>query len=478
MSIFSSVSKSFKATVSFIKAGYDVANTTARNKNYYATAKNLSGDDVASPAVRSTLRNRARYEYRNNTYLQAMLNGRASDVVGRGARLQLNMPNDEQLAEKIERTWIGWSRAVNFAEKLKLAEKEVGVAGEAFLVLSNNPKINHPIKLDITLVEAERVTSTSNTAKLLNPKYIDGILFDDIGNPVSYDILNENPGSTLATDATASTTYKASMVYHWFDKDRPSLHRGVPAITPGLQLFGFLRRYTQSVVLASETAADNAYTLEASTTDAELITEGLPFETLPLEAGTMTVMPFGYKAAQMKPEQPTNNYPDFKRSLIVEIGRSFGLPAHVSLGDSSGYNYASGRLDKQEYYKLVIGRQTRVELTILDGIFFNHWLKEASLIPSLFSLSPLKAEEMRTFGVNEWYWDGSEHVDPVKEANAQDTRLLNRMTTYKAEYAKMGKDYREAFQQIAEENKLMDELGITVEDVQIDQTEVVDEEEK
>ena len=60
-----------------------------------------------------------------------------------------------------------------------------------------------------------------------------------------------------------------------------------------------------------------------------------------------------------------------------------------------------------------------------------------------------------------WFWDGHEHVDPSKEANAQQTRLKSRTTTLAAEYAKQGKDWETELRQIAKEEKLMEELGIS-----------------
>lgn len=59
-----------------------------------------------------------------------------------------------------------------------------------------------------------------------------------------------------------------------------------------------------------------------------------------------------------------------------------------------------------------------------------------------------------------WFWDGQEHVDPAKEANAQEKRLLNKTTTLATEYARQGKDWETELRQIAKERTLMKELGI------------------
>jgi capsid protein len=61
-----------------------------------------------------------------------------------------------------------------------------------------------------------------------------------------------------------------------------------------------------------------------------------------------------------------------------------------------------------------------------------------------------------------WVWDGKEHVDPAKEANAAETRLRTHTTTLAAEYAKAGKQWDVELRQRAEEVALMRELGLFV----------------
>jgi len=62
---------------------------------------------------------------------------------------------------------------------------------------------------------------------------------------------------------------------------------------------------------------------------------------------------------------------------------------------------------------------------------------------------------------HQWFWDGHEHVDPAKEANAQATRLSNHTTTLAYEYARQGRDWESELQQRAKEVVLMRELGLT-----------------
>jgi capsid protein len=64
---------------------------------------------------------------------------------------------------------------------------------------------------------------------------------------------------------------------------------------------------------------------------------------------------------------------------------------------------------------------------------------------------------------HQWFWDGHEHVDPLKEANAQAQRLASNTTTLASEYAKQGKDWETELRQRAKEVALMKELGLPIE---------------
>jgi capsid protein len=64
---------------------------------------------------------------------------------------------------------------------------------------------------------------------------------------------------------------------------------------------------------------------------------------------------------------------------------------------------------------------------------------------------------------HQWFFDGAEHVDPAKEANAQKTRLESNTTTLAAEYARQGKDWETELSQRAKEKQFMADLGLLTE---------------
>jgi capsid protein len=66
-----------------------------------------------------------------------------------------------------------------------------------------------------------------------------------------------------------------------------------------------------------------------------------------------------------------------------------------------------------------------------------------------------------------WFWDGTSHVDPQKEARAQGLRLKNNVTNLAIEYSTQGKDWEVEIRQRSREKKLMRELGLTDDDVNL-----------
>ena len=132
--------------------------------------------------------------------------------------------------------------------------------GESFAMLTANPAVDSPVKLDVRLVEADRVTSPD----LAGGNAVDGIRFDAWGNPAVYHVLREHPGGTDLRAINDADPVPAQGMLHWFRADRPGQHRGVSELTAALPLFAQLRRYTLAVLGAAETAADFAAVMLAA----------------------------------------------------------------------------------------------------------------------------------------------------------------------------------------------------------------------
>ena len=437
-----------------IRARFDAATTTPDNARHWANADGLSADASASADVRRTLRNRARYEVANNSYARGIVLTLANDCVGTGPRLQM-LGNQSEFNRQIEQAFVLWAREIDLAAKLRAMRMAKATDGEAFGMLALNPALESPVKLDLRLIEADRITDPSFHTP--QPRTVDGIEFDPYGNPIRYAVLREHPREMgIYTSVGAFDRVPGDAILHWFRIDRPGQHRGIPEITPALPLFAQLRRYTLAVIGAAETAADFAAVLYTNAPASGEAASVEPMDVVRLEKRMATVLPDGWQLGQIKAEQPGTTYGEFKREILNEIARCLNMPFNVAAGNSSGYNYASGRLDHQTYFKSIRVEQSDCDRTVLDPLFAA-WIKELRLIEGF--AWPEYDESLP----HQWFWDGTEHVDPAKEANAQGTRLTNHTTTLAAEYARQGKDWENELRQRAKEHALIQELGLEIE---------------
>ncbi|MEW6199160.1 MAG: phage portal protein [Planctomycetota bacterium] len=452
-----------------VRGKYDAAQTTPDNRKHWASADHLSPNVAASPSVRRILRSRARYEVANNSYAKGIVLTLANYVVGTGPRLQM-LTDDPDANRIVEKEFSRWAKAVGLAHKLRAMRVGQCESGECFGLLTSNPGVGRasppasvPVTLDLRLIEADQVASPWREPGVRGldalANIVDGIAFDEFGNPVAYTVLRRHPGDNTAfrNSGTEFDVLPAESVIHLFRPERPGQSRGIPEITPALPLFAQLRRYTLAVIAAAESAANIAVLMKTSAPPGGEAAEVEPMTEMEFAPNMAVFTPEGWEPSQIKAEQPATTYDMFKREILNEIARCLNMPFNIAAGNSSGYNYASGRLDHQAFFKAIRIDQAYLADAVLDRVL-NAWLNEAVLIEGYLPQS-LRTRDAEF--PHQWFWDGFEHVDPAKEASAQATRLASSTTTLAAEYAKQGLDWESELRQRGREVALLRDLGLT-----------------
>ena len=422
-------------------ARYDAAKRTQENANLWLDVDSLSAAAANDPAVRKTLRERARYERANNTYCKAMIRAVANEIVGPEVQVQLG---DTDLAEQAEMDFSKWARKIHLWSKMRTMCSAKLTDGEGFAVMFTNPKVDHDIKLDLALVECDRVESWFTSINKENE--IDGIRFDEYGNPLAYRMLRHHPGDHRALkDMNKGDWVARDFVCHYFTKERPEQVRGVSEITPALNLFGLLRRYTMAVLTSAEVGASQSGIMETTLLPDQAAAElSDPITIIETERNGIMSLPEGWTFKQLKAEQPSDKYPDFKAEIIKEIARTLNMPEAIASGSSAGYNYASGRLDFQAFDRMIdIERDDLVD-EVLDRLW-SSWLEEYKARRGLSDEQVVELEN------HKWLFVRRGHVDPNKEASADDIRFSNGTLTKAAYYAQYGKDSKTEFKQLIAE---------------------------
>lgn len=430
---------------------YDASMHSPELHRHFKNADTLDPQHSITPDGRITISSRARYEEQNNGYCHRVLRILCADTIGRGVRINIRTA-DIRKKDAIKERWDAWAKDIKLRSKLETARRTKAVDGECFLVLNKNMKFDS-LPLDLHLIEPCDIKSGLMPTLTYHDngqvKHYDGISFDQYGNPISYRYFYSQN-----FEAEKYTDIPERYVIHYAYRTRPKQIRGVSELASTVFNYNDMRRYSKAVVKAAEIAADMSFVCSTDIVDEDIDEADKPHigDIMSINRGGGIFLPQGYKATQMKPEQPTATYSDFIRAQVRECAGSFGMPLNVALGDSSGYNYASGRLDHQSYHKLIRDERTEIEEVILARLWQIFKSFDSMLNPSDYS-DPVKVT---------WMWDSFGHVDPVKEATAQATRLRNMTSNISIELAADGRDFDEIAENRAEEIQRMKELGLPI----------------
>lgn len=446
-----------------MRASVEAVKLSDENRRHWVNSDALSADAAFDPATRAIARNRSRYETLNNCYAKGSVRSGSNDMIGTGPRLQLINPRGDQ-ARKIEQSYQRWSDEVHHAIHLRILQKSYLRDGGAFGVFDTAEDLRHPVKLYIRWLEDDHCQTPWNMVN--DETMVDGIQFDRLGRPVRYWFLQAHPGGLHFSLTALRGKYfsvPAKNVLHWYPKDRFGQHRGIPDMTPALPIFSQLRRLTLATLTAAEFAACIAGVMKTvkpeqdPLSDPQGPSDAVPvptFELIEMVRGALLTLPDGYEASQMASEHPNSTYDSFKRELLNEVGRSVGQPLNVVSGNSSLYNFSSGRLDHLPYQRGQKIDRNDLRILVQDRVLMT-WAEEAILADEACRGAP-PVEEWR-WG---WNWDGFDSIDQNKDAQADDMRLKNGTQTYAETYAAHGQDWEEQLRQIAEEKKKFEELGL------------------
>lgn len=429
-----------------IQATFDAARTSTDMANYWANADSLDADSAHSTQVRRTLVQRSRYEAANNGYTDGMLQTHSDFLVGTGPTLRMQTRNS-QFNSLIEYRWKTWSRACQLRRKLWCMTHARIQDGESFAILRNNSRIGDQVDLDLVLVETEMCHTP--TIPVYREGYIDGIRFDEFGNPVYYDILPHHPGGQFSWTALEPVRVPAKYVMHWFTMRRPGQHRGVPEFRSTLNTGGSARRWREATLAAAEVAADYAAIIKTNQTPdgADPVS---PLTTVDFDKRMMTALPMGWDVQQLKAEQPTASYDQFHRALVNEQARPLSMPQNLAMCDSSGYNFASGKLDHGTYFLKLDREREDCQDTVLDPLF-REWFRRARLIYGLTGDG--------TPPEHTWDWPQYPVADVVSQAQARKINLSTGVSSPSTVCAEDGVDWEDHIVQMA------NDYGVSVEEM-------------
>jgi capsid protein len=387
-----------------------------------ATWDKVTGNSINADAEMylSTLRNRCIHAASVNPDIRDVIHTHATDCVGgRGPVLQVDTNNTEY-AKAYEAAWNQWwampDRCGQLAgpDMVKLWFKQLWPIG-AFLIHlweGYEPRADDdesPIKLRLQNISPLRLSTPLGLSALPavegTSETILGITYDENGRPSVYHIqVGADPNSVQM----GWKKLPAKDVIHGFERDEAGQGVGIPLLAAVLQDAADMREYDKQVLDAARSAADTGVVFHTNHPDAPYIEVDAAVD---IERRQMVNAPPGWDPFQLKPEQPSTGYVEYRRERKRAIGGPVGMPLMIIEHNSSDHNYAAARFDDQGYRAGNTAKQCWIERVALERIR-KRFEKQATLA----RLIPSKAPDDVTF---RWNWPVKRHVDALKETLAE-----------------------------------------------------------
>ena len=484
MSYISSLAKLSKDRLSdFVHAGRNDEIKRLRSlvqASYYAATSespsmdfSFAGSESINDALKTdlnTLRNRIRYELRQNGPAKGMLKTYANSCVSTGPTLSIESP-DKAWNERTERAFHNWSDQAGYTcnqslgELLHLYVRQFFIAGEFFNIYKSDKTSANPVKLKLLPIRPDRVASPFT----VDNNSFSGITMKD-GKPFSYSILKNTGISSGLNQAVGDyATEAVDNVSHIFVYDEPEQIRGEPWLAAGLPDLHKKRRYDEARVAAAIVAAKFAVYITAKAD--EIAPEDiLPEGVIELNDGAATILPAGYDISSFAGNQPNPGATDFRRQMIADAGAAAGMSSNAANNDSGNSSFASARYDDVGF-----SLEQGVTRGIISNRFLNivasKWQKEA-IAAQVIGKAP---EEYRYI----WRWPmAGRHTDPLKAANANKTRLETGEATLPTLWAEQGVDKEKGRAELLDDIDWFEDNGLIHPLVAQDEPEIEDNQNK
>ena len=446
-----------------MNAYVDVSYITEENAEHWSWARSGDANTNLDMKKRIDSRRRARYETQNNNFLLGLTETVATDTIGPGPILEMQT-EDKDRNRQIERDWKSWAAATDLHNKLWTMIKTKLVDGEVFGLLIFREAVDHFVKLDLQVLEADQCGNPLGVPD--DAAIYDGIRQDNFGMPIEYHFYDRHPFSLHSFPFGGHLQgdwYAPNRVIHLFKAGRPGQLRGVTELAAALPIAAIWRRYLLATLLAAENVASISMAMKTNTS-ADIDFQPIdPLTTFNWPRNQLLTLPEGWDPFQVKAEQPVDTFAEFEKCIKLDMARSVGVPATIALLNSAEHNYSSARVDQIPYIRTIdTTRANQVELRGLERIF-NLWIRFYADGGSVFDIS---SDDVRREFPHRWGWTPHQAIDEEKRANALETMWNMGHVSDDDVLFSMGKDPETHYEQLKIQNKRRIELGMPIPGVQ------------
>jgi lambda family phage portal protein len=417
-----------------------------------------------------------------------------------------NIEVDHELVKLVESMWSVYSNSKHVSNN---SQNDIhGIATQVMIntLLCGDCLIIRRIKngiVKLQVIDGRNVTG-GTIENNSNNTIIDGVEINKNGEHVAYHILTENNTNNKVTNniriraKDSKGNSQAWLVYA--NNSRISQVRGVSAICSIIQKLDQLSSYAENEVIASEVNSKLATVIEhteqsdginplvgrsllrgininkgnnagnvnngsSNNTNNNEIDNTTRENILKLTNGLLINLPTGKSMKSFDTKRPNINFQMFLDTNAKYIFASQSIPYEVALMlFSNNFSASRGALKMFELTLKVMRKNI-----VIDGVYkptFKTFflLENLKNNISVNNFDKLRQNEIDVNALNRCRFISPPipHVDPLKEVNAVVEKINNNLSTREEGMEELGSstDFDNTIERIANENKLMEELGI------------------
>jgi lambda family phage portal protein len=398
------------------------------------------------------------------------------------------------LAAEAENCWLDASGQLTFTGMVRLIVGAFVYTGEV-LATCEWIKDGRPFNTAIQLVSPDRLSNPDGIADDRTLRR--GVKKNARGKPIGYYIRQGHPQewydnkSLLWSYIPAEKPWGRKQVIHIIEPQQVDQTRGIAEMVAALKHARMTKKFSEITLQNAVINASYAAAIESELPNAEIITamgggeDGYQkalaqYMTMLTDylGGSENVQIDGAKIPHFFPGTKLSLKPmgtpggvgsDFEASLLRKVAASLNV-SYEELSRDIGRASYSGLKAAIAMTGRSMGARKRMVADRFANIVYSLWVEEEIAAKNL----PLPPGRNRT----DFYRDngmakaaytrcsfvgsGRGQIDELKETQAAMLRVKAGLSTYEEECAKLGKDWREVFEQLAREQKMIQSLGIPI----------------
>ncbi|MCM3567860.1 phage portal protein [Neobacillus mesonae] len=439
------------------------------------------------------LRERSRDLYMGAPLATGALKTVRTNVIGAGLKLNaqidyeylgMTLEEADDWETKVEREFSLWADSINcdaqrmnnFYELQQLAFLSWLMSGDCFALLPIIPRAEMPYDIRVHLIEADRVCNPDyNIDSIFDSKIVNGVEINFRGEVVAYHIAQHHPSSISLAKKEWKRIPKFGAktgrpnVIHLMESERPEQRRGVPILAPVVESLKQLARYSDAELMAAVVSGMYTVFIKSETPDVdplgpsfsddELIDEEDDYS---YELGNGTIVNLGENESiqESNPGRPNVAFEGFVTAICRQVGAALEIPYELLLKHFNA-SYSASRAALLEAWKMFRMRRSWMANDFCQPIY-EEFLAEAVAkgrinAPGFFT-DPLAR---KSYCMAEWNGPSQGQIDPLKEVNAAEKRVLNGFSTRARETVELtGGDFYKNHRQRVVEEKLRMEGGL------------------